>query len=91
MSLKINPGDCVQIADGRVARVRENIAHGFSRIRVRKNTSNSHQFLEIRNSELKKIDCPKGWMSPEGFNRYIKVTLRKMKERMRKDKRKIKY
>lgn len=31
--------------------------------------------------ELALVDCPKGWMSPDGYNRYLDVTLAKMKER----------
>jgi hypothetical protein len=86
MAVKINPGDCVQIPDGRVGRVRVNTQKKMSTVRVRRNTGKSNQFLEIKNAELKKIDCPKGWMSPEGFNRYIKITLKKMKERFRNKK-----
>ncbi len=31
--------------------------------------------------ELKRVDCPKGWMSPGGYVRYLKVTLAKMRQR----------
>ena len=42
----IGPGDCVKLPDGRVARVRE--AHGGEyRVRVRRRTSRTHQFLSL--------------------------------------------
>ncbi len=76
----IQPGDCVQIPDGRIARVRD--ADGdIYRVRVRRKTSASHQFLKFPKSELKKVPCPSGWMSPEGYNRYLEVTLEKMRQR----------
>jgi hypothetical protein len=80
------PGDCVEIPDGRIGRVREKISRGKYKIRVRRKTSNSHQFLELKNSDLTKVACPKGWMSPEGFNKYLKITLKKMKLRNKKNK-----
>ena len=79
----ISPGDCVEIPDGRIARVRDISQEGI-RVRVRRKTSESHQFLKIQKGELKKVSCPKGWMSPEGYIRYLKITLEKM--RKRKDK-----
>ena len=75
----IVPGDCVKVPDGRIARVRD-ITKGVYRVRVRRKTSESHQFLEFQKGELKKVGCPKGWMSPEGYNRYLKVTLDKMRK-----------
>jgi hypothetical protein len=84
MGARINPGDCVEIPDGRTGRVREKISGGKYKIRVRRRTSESHQFLELKKSEIKKIDCPKGWMSPDGFNKYLKTTLQKMRERNKK-------
>ena len=79
----INPGDCVRIPDGRIARVRDRI-EGVYRVRVRRKTSQTHQFLEFHKEELIKIPCPKGWMSPEGYNGYLKITLEKMRARNRK-------
>jgi hypothetical protein len=29
------------------------------------------------------VECPKGWMSPEGYNRYLKTTLAKLRARQR--------
>ncbi len=81
MSRKIQPGDCVRLPDGRIARVRE-IAEGRCRVRVRRTTSNTHQFLFFRTGELERVDCPKGWMSPVGYNHYLRVTLSKMRERV---------
>lgn len=74
------PGDCVRLPDGRIARVRE-CAGGRCRLRVRRTTSKTHQFLELPMAELTRTDCPKGWMSPEGYERYLEVTLRKLRER----------
>jgi hypothetical protein len=31
--------------------------------------------------DLRRVDCPKGWMSPAGYGRYLKVTLAKMRQR----------
>ena len=76
----IHAGDCVKIPDGRIGRVRE-ITESGCRVRVRRKTSNTHQFLNFVLEELDVVDCPKGWMSPDGYNRYLKITLAKMQER----------
>jgi hypothetical protein len=31
-------------------------------------------------TDLKRMACPKGWMSPNGYVRYLKVTLAKMQQ-----------
>ena len=80
MREQIKAGDCVKIPDGRIARVRDNF-EGIFRVRVRRKTSQTHQFLKFNQNDLSKVDCPPGWMSPEGYNRYLKVTLHKMKLR----------
>ncbi len=80
MERQIQPGDCVKLADGRVARVRECLG-ARCRVRVRRTTSKTHQFLLVETAEITRAECPKGWMSPEGYNRYLAVTLRKMRER----------
>ncbi len=85
MPQNISPGDCVKIPDGRVARVRD-IGKDGVRVRVRRKTSETHQFLKFQKKDLRKVACPKGWMSPEGYNRYLKVTLQKAKARQRKAK-----
>ncbi len=82
----IKEGDCVKIPDGRIARVRE-ISVDEIRVRVRRITSKAHQFLIFPKAALKRVDCPKGWMSPEGYNRYLRVTLAKMEERLKAGKR----
>ena len=76
----IKPGDCVRIPDGRIARVRDCSKKGC-RVRVRRNTSNTHQFLELHKEDLTIVECPKGWMSPDGYNRYLKATLKKLRLR----------
>jgi len=32
---------------------------------------------------LKHVDCPRGWMSPDGYVRYLKTTLKKLAARQR--------
>ncbi|HET6490252.1 MAG TPA: hypothetical protein VFG28_10875 [Syntrophales bacterium] len=81
MSGKIHAGDCVKIPDGRIGRVRE-ISAGRCRVRVRRSTSNTHQFLFFRARELERVECPKGWMSPVGYSHYLRVTLAKTKDRL---------
>lgn len=78
----ISDGDCVRLADGRVARVRAKIGGGY-KVRVRRQRSNTHAFLVVKRSELEPIACPRGWMSPEGYRRYLRVTLAKMRARKR--------
>lgn len=73
-------GDCVKVPDGRVGRIRD-IEGDSVRVRVMRITSHTHQFLWYKRAELVVVACPRGWMSPEGYNRYLKVTLAKMKER----------
>lgn len=80
--MTIQPGDCVRIPDGRVARVRESNDEQV-KVRVRRKTSKTHQFLVFAESDLTPVDCPKGWMSPDGYNRYLKTTLDKMEQRKR--------
>jgi hypothetical protein len=85
MATDIHKGDCVKIPDGRIGRVREK--HGDSyKIRVKRKTSDTHQFINYKANALEKVDCPKGWMSPEGYNRYLAKTLAKMHERQKKKK-----
>ncbi len=80
MGEKIRAGDCVRIPDGRIARVRDSVG-GVHRVRVRRKTSQTHQFLNFPEHELAKVACPQGWMSPQGYNRYLKITLEKMRSR----------
>ncbi|MGB9978252.1 hypothetical protein [Methanobacterium sp.] len=83
MSEEIKPGDCVQIPDGRIGRFRDKNDDKY-RVRVKRITSNSNQFLLFNREELTKVVCPKGWMSPQGYNSYLKTTLEKMKIRKEK-------
>jgi hypothetical protein len=80
MSVSIEAGACVKLPDGRVARVRKH-KDGKYEVRVRRKTSKSHQFLTFAADDLETVDCPKGWMSVEGYNRYLKTTLSKMRQR----------
>ena len=83
MSEEIKPGDCVRIPDGRIGRFRDKNGDRY-RVRVRRVTSKSNQFLLFSGGELTKVVCPKGWMSPQGYNNYLKTTLEKMKVRKNK-------
>jgi hypothetical protein len=80
MARSFRVGDCVRIPDGRIGRVRE-VSGGKYRVRVRRTTSATHQFLMFAVGDLNRVDCPKGWMSPEGYVRYLEVTLAKMRQR----------
>lgn len=73
-------GDCVRLPDGRIGRVRGKSGKQY-RVRVRRTTSATHQFLTLAARDLKQADCPKGWMSPEGYARYLTATLAKMHQR----------
>ena len=73
-------GDCVRIADGRIGRVRD-VMGLHCKLRVRRTTSGIHQFLKFIADDLERVDCPKGWMSPEGYLRCLHTTLAKMRER----------
>ena len=73
-------GGCVKLPDGRIGRVRERVARGY-KVRVRRKTSRTHEFVVVTADELELVHCPKGWMSPEGYNRYLKITLAKMRKR----------
>jgi hypothetical protein len=50
-------------------------------VRVRRTTSEIHQFLKFIGDNLERVVCPKGWMSPVGYVRYVDTTLAKMRER----------
>jgi hypothetical protein len=78
-------GDCVLLPDGRIGRVRE-ISGQKYRVRVRRKTSATHQFLMFDAKELKRVNCPKGWMSQSGYARYLKTTLAKMRQRQAESK-----
>jgi len=73
-------GDCVRVPDGRIGRVRARI-EGKLRVRVRRNTSATHQFLLLTPSQVQRVDCPRGWMSPAGYRRYLRATLAKLRAR----------
>ncbi|VBB17565.1 hypothetical protein YASMINEVIRUS_27 [Yasminevirus sp. GU-2018] len=77
----IKPGSCVKLKDGRIGRVRDKNSSGLWRVRVKRLTSDTHQFLYFKQSELRVIACPKGWMSVNGYNKYLDKTLKKMKDR----------
>ena len=79
--MSIKPGVCVKIPDKRIGRVRNKIANNMWRVRVKRTTSNSHQFLFFNSKQLKVVPCPYGWMSVDGYKQYLKKTLKKMRQR----------
>ena len=83
MRRRFTVGDCVCVPDGRIGRVRA-VDAGQYRIRVQRRTSKTHQFLMLRASELRRVECPAGWMSPDGYRRYLKPTLAKLRARERR-------
>lgn len=85
MSRRFAIGDCVRVPDGRIGRVRA-VETGAYRVRVQRRTSKTHQFLLLRAGELSRVACPKGWMSPDGYRRYLAPTLAKLRERQRQGK-----
>jgi hypothetical protein len=80
MGRTIRVGDCVRIPDGRVGRIRDVSGRNY-RVRVRRTTGTTHQFLMFAAKDLKRVACPKGWMSPDGYARYLSATLAKMRQR----------
>jgi hypothetical protein len=82
----IREGDCVIVPDGRIGRVREKAGDSY-RVRLRRKTSNTHQFMTFRTGQLTLVECPKGWMTPEGYLRYLRTTLAKMRARQAKQRR----
>ena len=87
MAARFTVGDCVRVPDGRIGRVRA-VESGRYRIRVQRRTSKTHQFLLLRAGELRRVECPAGWMSPAGYRRYLKPTLAKLRKRQRSRKKK---
>lgn len=75
-------GDCVKLPDGRIARVRR-IRHDTVQVRVRRTTSKTNQFLNFRVRSLVVVQCPNGWMTPQGYVSYLTKTLSKMRRRLR--------
>ncbi|HEY2854325.1 MAG TPA: hypothetical protein VGJ18_15830 [Gemmatimonadaceae bacterium] len=82
MARRFVVGDCVRVPDRRIGRVRA-VLSGKYRVRVQRTTSKTHQFLVLTAAELRRVDCPKGWMSPDGYRRYLQPTLAKMRARER--------
>jgi hypothetical protein len=66
-----------------MGRVREVSGHKY-RVRVRRKTGMTHQFLIFEAKDLQRANCPKGWMSREGYVRYLTKTLAKMRLRRAK-------
>ena len=82
MGARLQIGDCVRVPDGRIGRIRARVGRKL-RVRVRRRTSTTHQFLLLTPGELRPVKCPKGWMSPTGYRRYLRPTLAKLRARRR--------
>jgi hypothetical protein len=82
MATKFQVGDCVRVPDGRIGRVRARVGRKL-RIRLRRRTSATHQFLLLAPGEVRKVSCPRGWMSPAGYRRYLRPTLAKLRARLK--------
>jgi len=82
MSARFQIGDCVRVPDGRIGRVRARVGRKL-RVRVRRRTSETHQFLLLTQSELRRVKCHEGWMRPAGYRRYLRPTLAKLRSRLR--------
>ena len=72
MGEAVRIGDCVRVPDGRIGRVREN-RRGRLKIRVRRRTSKTHQFVLLAVDDVAAVECPEGWMSPDGYRRYMRA------------------
>ena len=72
MAEAVRVGDCVRVPDGRIGRVRGRV-RGRLRIRVRRRTSKTHQFVLLAKDEVAAVECPDGWMSPDGYRRYMRA------------------
>lgn len=83
MARPIRSSDCVRLPDGRIGRVRARSGDEVL-VRVRRRTSRTHQLVRLTVNALRRVDCPDGWMSPEGYARYLRVTLEKMRRRARR-------
>lgn len=73
-------GDCVRLPDGRIARVRW-VSRREVRVRVRRKTSITNQFVVVDRRDVVSVTCPKGWMTPRGYVAYLTKTLAKMRQR----------
>jgi len=73
-------GDCVTVPDGQIGRVRV-VENEKVKVRLMRTTSHTHQFVWYAKLDLRVVSCPTGWMSPEGYKKYLEITLKKMKQR----------
>jgi hypothetical protein len=61
-------GECVRVPDGRPGRVRA-ARGGKVHVRVRRRGTKTDEVLAFSAAELKPIDPPAGWMTPDGYCR----------------------
>lgn len=74
----LKTGECVRVPDGRPGRVRAHRSGKFS-VRVRRAGKTTDELLTFAGTQLKRIDPPDGWMSPEGYNRRVAALRRRMR------------
>jgi hypothetical protein len=72
MAEPLRVGDCVRVPDGRTGRLRARTG-GRWKVRVRRRTSKTHQFLVLEASEVSAVATPEGWMSAAGYRRYLRA------------------
>ncbi len=58
MSSTLREGDCVRLADGRIGRLRGRKGALF-KVRVRRRTGKTQQFVMVEAGKLRRIACPK--------------------------------
>ena len=80
MAVTLRVGDCVRVPDGRIGRLRERV-RGRWKVRVRRRTSKTHQFLVLDASEVAAVGTPAGWMSADGYRRYLRAVRAAAKKR----------
>lgn len=78
----LRAGDCVKVPDGRAGRIREKEGAKW-RVRVRRRGGTTDELLLFSSRELRRIEPPAGWMSPEGYNRRLAAARRAGRERRR--------
>ncbi len=57
MRSTLREGDCVRLADGRIGRLRGRKGALF-KVRVRRRTGKTQQFLMVEGGKLRRIACP---------------------------------
>lgn len=93
----MKPGDCVKINSRFINFIYENYLReienigrirkkegNYYKVRIKNSNNKYYKFYIIQEKYLKWIECPRGWMSKEGYNNYLRKTLSKIKQRQKK-------